>query len=102
MSHHSITHHSSKVNDSHTHHTHSDINHDWDSDDDYTIGKAANKIIWKVLADTLYTTSFDFSYSNFYFFDSENLYKKEYPPNYYRHIKNYSYADTIKIIKSNT
>jgi hypothetical protein len=85
----------------HTHHDHSDIEHEWESDNDFGFEKPNNKVKWKILALFTDKKNVKFNYSFNYFLDTKNLYKKDYPPYFFRPIKNYSYCDTVKIIKSN-
>lgn len=103
---HHVVHHDENLlwfdeNNNHTHHDHSDINHEGELDNDFGIEKSNNKVKWKILALVAIKKNEKFNYSFRYFPDTKNLLKKDYPPYFFRPIKNYSYTDTIKIIKSN-
>lgn len=86
----------------HSHHNHNDVLHDLESHDPYTPNRSNKqeskkklKEIWNNFVSILdlFKTSL---------IPERNLLKITSPPYYFRHIKNYSYSDNIRIIKSNT
>lgn len=103
VEHHENSINSTELNNSHSHHNHhEDVNHEENPSDDNVLSRWSNKVKGKILKDFLQIWKIDFIHSNIVYFDEKNLFKKEFPPYYFRNIKNYSYSTLIKIIKSNT
>lgn len=72
----------------------------WDSD--FQVITLNNNNFQKKILKIKITNFYDIFWKSTEFLENKNLLNKTSPPNFKSNIKNYSYSDLVKIIKSNT